>query len=102
MCQTSSLRVLQRNLSSESIGVEPKDAARFSLESYLLREAMLVAKFRSQQNASPPKIPAGFPQQINLPSVWKSSTLNIGEITHRVTPGDIEELEMALQEFNGK
>ena len=80
----------------------PEIEARFSLESYLLREAMLAAKFRSQQNASPSKIPTGLPQQINLPSVWKSGMLNTDEITHRITLEDIEELERALQGFNGK
>ena len=84
---------LQAYESDRSPGIE----AKFSLDKYLLREAMLAAKTRTK-----PSLPHVFPQQIDSPAVWSPSTLDLHAITYHVSSKDKEELETALERFKGK
>ena len=74
----------------------PEIKAGFSLENYLLREAMLAARFQLRSF-----LPKGFPQWINSPAVWSSKTLVIDDIIVRASSDDIKELEKALKLFKG-
>ncbi|MCJ1340496.1 hypothetical protein MMC09_005792 [Bachmanniomyces sp. S44760] len=66
----------------------PEIEAKFSLETYLLREAMLDAKIRPCAS-----LPSGFPQRIDSSVVWSSSTLMPNETLYRLSSNEIEELE---------
>ena len=73
----------------------PEIEAKFSLETYLLREAMLDAKIRPCAS-----LPSGFPQRIDSSVVWSSSTLMPNETLYRLSSNEIEELEEPVKGFN--
>ena len=77
--------------------IYPGIEAKFCMDKYLLRQAML-ASLKSL-NA---KLPTGFPTSIDTPAVWCAKTLDVPEIVHRAGRDDIEEIEAALAKFNGQ
>ena len=74
----------------------PRIEAKFCLDSYLLREAILAAT--RPLNAS---LPYGLPPHIASTAVWCPKSFKLDDITYRVSATDIEELELALKNFNG-
>jgi hypothetical protein len=75
----------------------PDIEARFSLDTYLLRESMLATRARLLQ-----LVPPLSPPRISGKSVWSSTSLNLQDITYRATSADVFELETALHEFKGE
>jgi len=75
----------------------PGIEARFSLDTYLLRESMLATKARLNQT-----IPSLSPPRISGKSVWSSTSLSLQDITYQATSADVYELETALREFKGE
>ena len=68
-----------------------------SWETFKKREAYL-----ARTDLSDVPIPAKFPQRIVSPSLWTPKELNLADITFTLSATDVEELESALGDFQGR
>lgn len=80
-------------LSSPRFAIRPMP----SWETFKKREAYLAAT-----NLSGAPVPAKFPKKIVSPSLWNPKELNLADVTFTLSAADIEELEIALGNFQSR
>jgi hypothetical protein len=84
-----------QNANYDGFGMRPfntKIAAKFSVEKYRMREALLLSKGQSTD------LPPGFPKSIDGPAVWQPDTA-LDDMIHELSSEDINEIMEAVTNF---